>query len=414
MLLNKDHYLNLKDGAFDETTKDDLDHLFTTLEKDPTHDNLVVHFHGGLVNKQSGLDAAEHLMEYFQNLDAYQVFFIWESGLFDVLSQELGAISKDPTFQQLSSFITQFAAPFKAQFTAIPPRNTPLQEAEKDQFRQALTDGNILQAVVQAVAQGPNIEEVTGVVERVMDRFAQGRGHGLYATIVEELLRQFYLGRVGKDIWNQMKQETLDAFRPDPTQYGGTAFLQGLKSYWERGQRPRITLVGHSAGAIYICRFLQYANWYQLPNEIKFDLVFLAPACTFKLFSETLKNYEQCIAGIRVFGMRDELEQGDPLVPSVPLVYPYSLLYFISGILEDEPDTPLVGMQRYYTGKAPYTMPEVMKSLDYLSAPGTERTVWSVVNAGDGLASSATTHGGFHDDVPTRESLRYIILNRLP
>ncbi len=406
MLLNTDHYLDLNDGVFDATTKSDLDHLFANLKTAPGRDKLVVHFHGGLVDKQSGLNAAELVMEHYQNLNAYQVFFIWESGLLDALSQKLRAIFDEPIFQQLLLYINQF--------TASLSRDRPLQEAEKVQFGQMLKASSILPTAAQAVALGPNIEKATGVVERVTSRFAEGRDHGLYATVVEELLRQFYLYRVGKDIWDHMKQETIDAFGNDASRYGGTAFLQGLKAYWESGQQPHITLVGHSAGAIYICRFLQYADLL-LPEDMKFDLVFLAPACTFELFSQTLKNYAQRITGIRVFGMRDELEQADPLVPSVPLIYPYSLLYFISGVLEDVADTPLVGMQRYYFGKAPYNaMPEVVQSLNYLSAPGTQRTVWSVVNAGPGLASNVTTHGGFYSDVATLDSLQYIILNRLP
>ena len=34
MTLTKDHYIQLKDGSFDGTTKDDLDNLFKTLAAD--------------------------------------------------------------------------------------------------------------------------------------------------------------------------------------------------------------------------------------------------------------------------------------------------------------------------------------------------------------------------------------------
>ena len=283
-----------------------------------------------------------------------------------------------------------------------------MQEAEKDRFHEELTTNNILRTGAQAGASQPDVEGVTEVLQRVAARFAAQRDHGLYATIVEEILRQFYLDRVGREIWNQMKQATHDAFGNDVNKYGGTAFLRGLADYWANGNHPHITLVGHSAGAIYACHFLQKAVEL-LPKEIQFDLVFLAPACTFQLFSETLAICKQRIAGIRIFGMRDAVEQADPLVPSVSLVYPYSLLYFISGVLEDEPDTPLQGMQRYYSDQAPYTMKEVLDSLQYLNTFGAKSTVWSVVNAGDSLTSSATAHGGFYNDAPTLESLRYII-----
>jgi hypothetical protein len=103
--------------------------------------------------------------------------------------------------------------------------------------------------------------------------------------------------------------------------------------------------------------------------------------------------------------MLDEVERADVLVP---LVYPHSLLYLVSGIFEDEPDTPIVGMQRYYSREAPYDTPEVLSCVDYLLA-SPKRTVWSVVN--NGLSSSAQKHGDFDNDVPTLESLRYIIAN---
>ena len=398
--LTTDHYLNLKDGVFDTTTKANLDHLFATLVASDS-ERLVVHFHGGLVDTASGKANAEHLMEYYQDLNAYQVFFLWESGLLDVLTQELSTIFEEPLFQQLLPLITGLAANL--------PHDRGLQEDEKAQLRGTLRASSILQAGTQAVASRPNIEEIIEVLQRVTNRFAAQRDHGLYATTVEEVLRQFYLDRVGKDVWDRMKQATSSAFGNDVNRYGGTAFLKGLADYWASDHHPHITLVGHSAGAIYICHFLQKVLEL-LPDKVTFDLVFLAPACTFELFSETLVACQKRIAGIRIFGMRDALEQADPLVPSVPLVYPYSLLYFVSGVLEDEPDTPLLGMQRYHSGKAPYdTIPAVSNSLHCLNGLGTQSTVWSVVNTGDGLASSATTHGGFYNDVPTLESLRYII-----
>jgi hypothetical protein len=250
------------------------------------------------------------------------------------------------------------------------------------------------------------ISGAVAVLASVIDRFATRRDHGVYATVVEELLRKFYLANAGKLVWDLMKKDTADAFGNDLNQHGGTAFLEGLKTHLATGHRPHITLVGHSTGSIYICHFLKHADA-RLPADVTFDVIFLAPACTFMLFSETLKNHGHRIARIRSFGMLDEVECADVLVP---LVYPHSLLYLVSAIFEDEPDTPLVGMQRYYSREAPYDTPEVLSCVDYLLA-SSERAVWSVVNAGNGLSSSAKKHGDFDNDVPTLESLRYIIAN---
>jgi hypothetical protein len=227
----------------------------------------------------------------------------------------------------------------------------------------------------------------------------------MYATVVEELLREFYIANAGKLVWDLMKQDTVDAFGNDPQQYGGTAFLDTLKAYLAGGQRPRITLVGHSTGAISICHLLRHADAL-FPPDVTFDIVFLAPAVTFKLFAETIRTYGRRFASLRLFGMLDEVERADQLVP---LVYPHSLLYFVSGLLEDEPDTPLVGMKRYYTGAPPYDHPKVLAGLEFLLAKP-ERTVWSKTTTGSaGLISSAEKHGDFDNDVDTLESLRHII-----
>jgi hypothetical protein len=114
--------------------------------------------------------------------------------------------------------------------------------------------------------------------------------------------------------------------------------------------------------------------------------------------------------------LSDELERADHLPPvytHLPPIYTRSLLYLVSGLFEEGADIPLVGMQRYYSGQAPYDIPEVQASLRYLLDPLKQRTVWSTVNAGSGLSSSATTHGHFYQDIFTSDSLRYIIANGL-
>ena len=60
MVLTKDHYIQLKDGAFDGTSKDDLDNLFKTLAADAHRDNIVLHFHGGLVDAVRATQTAEN------------------------------------------------------------------------------------------------------------------------------------------------------------------------------------------------------------------------------------------------------------------------------------------------------------------------------------------------------------------
>src|SRR5438128_2468870 len=194
MLLTKDHYIALKNGSFDTTSqngtsKADLDHLFTAFAADPHNDKLVVHFHGGLVDMQSGMNAAEYLSNFYKDFPAYQVFFIWESGILDVLSTNLNQIYGEPIFKQLLMRVTQFASakvtqsaapgavrgerlelpgeheiwnellkpangyePFAAMNPDAMPQNEQLQDTEKEQFQEVLNNDYVMQQEAQTIA----------------------------------------------------------------------------------------------------------------------------------------------------------------------------------------------------------------------------------------------------------------------
>jgi len=220
-------------------------------------------------------------------------------------------------------------------------------------------------------------------------------------------LRALYLSNIGKNIWDHIKQEAADAFnQPD---HGGSVFVQSLNAYYQNDPNLHITLVGHSAGSIYICELLQYANQV-LPPEVKFDIVLLAPACTYKLFADTLQACKDRISSIRIFAMSDKLEQADVIVPDV---YTRSLLYLVSGVFEDAPDTPILGMQRFFSTQAPFNKwPEVPLTITYLSA-SQHNNVWSLIDAGNGLSTHCNKHGLFYTEEVTLTSLGYILTNGL-
>ena len=103
MTVTKDHYINLKNGEFDSTSRADLRHLFSSLVGDDHGDTLVVHFHGGLVNEKVGMRNASRLLSAYRSAQSYPVFFVWESGLLEVLSHNLGNIAQEKVFQRLLS-----------------------------------------------------------------------------------------------------------------------------------------------------------------------------------------------------------------------------------------------------------------------------------------------------------------------
>ncbi|WP_315861210.1 S8 family serine peptidase [Anatilimnocola floriformis] len=251
---------------------------------------------------------------------------------------------------------------------------------------------------------------------RVIRRYSKGRDHGLYTTVVEEVLRDLYVGKLGAELfWNQMKRDTLDAFGDDDRLYGGTAFLRRLVKRFENvANPPRVTLVGHSAGAIYLCNFLIHAHreFKQLP-DVKFDVVMLAPAVDFDLFNQAIQT--QRIGNVRSFGMRDQLEAKDallaPFSSTLKYVYPKSLLYLVSGLLETEVDRPLVGMERYYPGKQyEGRLFQSVAAVKKFFAAGPDRLIWSVAKSGPGLSSESARHMDFNQTDPvTLASVLHIL-----
>lgn len=207
---------------------------------------------------------------------------------------------------------------------------------------------------------------------RVIDRFLQGRDHGLYATVVEEVLRALYVANVGSAIWGMMKKDTEDTFAnvgQQPTR-AGWFFIQELGKLMKEGHRPEVSVVAHSAGAIYASYLLTHLAWaradqnHPLPDDFRLkNLIFLAPACSFTLFDRALVGHRQSplFDHFRMFALSDKLEAG---YWEVPAVYPRSLLYLVSGLFEQEngksaSDLPLVGMQRYFKEAEIYKQPEV-------------------------------------------------------
>jgi hypothetical protein len=138
-----------------------------------------------------------------------------------------------------------------------------------------------------------------------------------------------------------------------------------------------------------------------------FNLTLIAPACDFKLLAETLKSAGRRIVGFRIFGMGDSVERTDAILP---VIYPSSLLYFVSGVLENESDKPLAGMARYYT--EPYSeskFPEIDYVRTFSLLKRENALIWSISNAGDGISCDMTSHGGWTESEATLKSILYIL-----
>ncbi len=282
------------------------------------------------------------------------------------------------------------------------PGETMLDKEILDEVRTGAGDKGIVSGAVLA-------KRALGALKQILERLAAGRDHGLYPTVVEELLRAFYLAKAGQVAWSAMKTDTSEAFGDDPAVFAGTALVRNLRDRYEADPDSRTVLVGHSTGAVYICHLLANADAV-LPAEAQLDVVLLAPACTSLLLERTLRQHGHRIGNLRIFTMSDELECQDRLVP---FTYTRSLLYFISGVTEAQADTPIVGMQRFYNDKERFKEPafaDVVDVRNFLDEKA-GRVAWSEVAGAAGLSTASHRHGDFDDDAATLASVVHVIAN---
>jgi hypothetical protein len=73
MALDREHFVDLANGRFGDTTAADLEGLFRAFSQDANKDRLVVHFHGGLVNQAAGRAIAERLLPLYEDATGYPV-----------------------------------------------------------------------------------------------------------------------------------------------------------------------------------------------------------------------------------------------------------------------------------------------------------------------------------------------------
>lgn len=113
-----------------------------------------------------------------------------------------------------------------------------------------------------------------------------------------------------------------------------------------------------------------------------------------------------------MFTMTDVDERADRLMP---VIYPHSLLYFVSGLLErdatgaGEGGKPVVGLQRWFERTAREGDPPELDQIADFIREAEDNVVWSPVDGPLGCSSGARSHGAFDDDPKVRESLGVLI-----
>lgn len=247
------------------------------------------------------------------------------------------------------------------------------------------------------------------IAVRVIERLRSGRGHGVHATIVEELVRELYGDLVGASVWGMMKKDAYDHFDDG---HLGASLVEALAT-----QPHSLVVVGHSAGSIWASAMMERAS--QQPGFPKFALALLAPAVRMTEFAAALSVGKDLVRVFRVFAMADPLERADAVLgKGTGAIYPSSLLYLVSGLFEETDgaaavDAPLLGMQRFLARP-----PEWLRDGAEEAAVAAVRSyaggiansaVYAKVSGGAGLSSDAISHGAFDDDPATLASVHSLL-----
>jgi len=454
------------------TSPADVDAIFAHLNGARVN-RLTLHFHGGLTPVERGLITAEVMRQNYQGV-SHPITFLWETGFFETLRQNLRTLSAGDLFQaalrhvigatakrlgldeggrgggagliseQIEAELDKedgFAtldAPAPGGVSGVTggavivaePDDILLQELEAELEAEVAADRR-LDGIIDGTAPefrlldprraAPDEAGQKGVSSvflakvlalisfRVLRRYWLGRNHSFFPTVVEEVLRELFVADVMKWIWDGMKTKASQMWRPNAGATGldlyvGFYFLDRLAVLQRDRPELIVDLVGHSAGAIAICHLL--AATPQRPSVRVRHVVFLAPACTVDLFHREVVTQPARLQQFRLFALRDAQERADRLVP---YVYPWSLLYFVSGALEAAADEPILGLEWSLLGLPAHDSPEMRATLDFLRAAGARRLVWAGESGGDGLRSTALTHGAFDDDPETLASLRWLV-----
>jgi hypothetical protein len=455
-----------------QTTPGQVDELVGYLEESGV-ERLAIHFHGGLIGEGEGLKIAAKMSPLYLETGGHPLNVVWETGLWETVRRNLATIHQTELARKLVELVLRQVTQYwlgelggRGVGLGLSPKEIEAELAKDDPFRQydaqsmveaggrggpagleaargqieaeleedltadtelerllaeeaprtGLLDRQRLGPVIPEGARGADwlalAKILAAVVYRTLKRRLDGLDHGLYPTVMEELLRELYLADLGAWVWGGMKRAAEAMWRPNvgpvtEESHLGSYLLEKLAGLQGRRSGLAIDLIGHSAGSIAICRMLAAAA--ERHPALRFrHIVLLAPACTMSLFHDEIVAHPERYRSFRMFTMRDELESRDMLVPGV---YTRSLLYFVSGVLEERPALPLAGLARCLSGRAPYDEPALLAGREFLYAAEQARLVLAKSEAGAlaGLQCQAISHGGFDDDELTRGSLRFIL-----
>lgn len=233
-----------------------------------------------------------------------------------------------------------------------------------------------------------------------------GRASGIFT----DLLFETGPGKaIGSYAWRNMKQDADACFNGAAGYDGGFVglepLLKGLDGDVER--RPKLHLVGHSAGAIVLGRLLTALGRFKLKKLELAGIHLMAPACTTDFFNEHYGPYLKGKGALKLadkiylYCLTDAQELADKVSIGAPPAYGRSLLYLVSRAYEDAPKTPLAGMQLFRDRLGASAKLQIDFSNEKSSPDKSVKT-------------ASTTHGGFDNDAATLTTVMTRILGARP
>lgn len=449
----------------------DIDAMFQKFETENIK-RFTLYFHGGLVNEKSGMETAVKMEKHFSSINQRPICLVWETGLMETVSANIGKISETKLFGKLIKILTKKLAsklgfdiaegrgagvtltnaqidselskkiPFEtytqknlesngrgADATAnLPAKPEDLEGEFKFEIEADLELISIL-GETEITVQNPKggqsrgiintallIKSVAKIAFRVIQRFVIKRDHDFYPTIIEELLRELYIAELGAWVWNNMKVKSKDMWKDntgisDINQFAGRYLFDKLVAYHKKYPEIQVNLVGHSAGSIAICNLLKMST--ATYSELIYNnIIFMAPACRVDLFRDEIVLHQNRFKTFRIFTMTEVNEKRDVLVP---YLYTHSLLYLISGILENKGndfDADILGLERHIRAQPPYdSVNEITAVHKFIYEADKNRVAFSQTGGKtpDGLRTQSLSHGGFDDDDETINSIKFML-----
>jgi len=220
------------------------------------------------------------------------------------------------------------------------------------------------------------------------DKFADGRAGGPGSW--KDKILESATGPLSRPLWREIKSDAALAFDAGKAGSHVLEFFGQALAAAPGIANKRITLAGHSAGAIWVGETLR--AWQRQQPGLRVDrVVLLAPACTVEYFEEHIAPHviARRVQRLTIFQLTDELERDD----DVAELYGKSLLYYVSNACEaSEGGTPLLGMQKF-NDRWQGLRDQLGARLELVTA-----TV-------DRARCRATSHGGFDSDVATMNTL---------